>query len=240
MHLVVTRPQPDADRQAALLRSLGHRVTVEPLLRVEFLTTDVDLAGVQAVVVTSRNALRALAETGALPGAAALPVFAVGRATAKLAGDLGFATVTEGSGTGAELARTVAERCDPQSGSILHLAGEQLAADVAGDLEALGFTAIVERVYRTVPAAELSAALCQAVSDGEIDGVLLMSPATARAWGALVTTGGCAEAAASLLYFCLSDAVAAGLSTLNASDIHVAAMPREDDLLALIAREAAH
>lgn len=240
MRLVVTRPQPDADRQAAALRALGHEVTVEPLLHVEFIAADIALDRVQALVVSSRNALRAISETGLLADAVKLPLFAVGGATADLARELGFANTTEGSGSGAALAAVVAAGCDPQAGPILHLAGEQLAADVAGDLEALGFAARVERVYRTVPTEELSAGLRDAIAGRQVDGVLLMSPATARAWASVVIAGGCMDAAASLHYFCLSEAVAAPLGTLGAGAVHVAALPREDDLLALIAREAAH
>jgi uroporphyrinogen-III synthase len=241
MRLVVTRPEPDAERKAETLRGSGHDVLVEPLLWIEYRDVGrLPLEGVQALAVTSRNALRALARNEALARAKRLPLFAVGEATAAMAVALGFETVHEGSGTAGALASLIAEKCRPEAGSIMHLAGERLAGDLKGDLETLGFTAIQPRVYRTVPAPTLSGALRDALARGDIDGVILMSPLTAQTWSALTRDAGLGGEAAKLLHFCLSPAVAEGLAGLDPAQVLVAAAPREDELLALIAREAAH
>ncbi len=63
-----------------------------------------DLDAAQALIVTSRNALRALSAHRHLDKARKLPLFAVGEATAAAARELGFAEVTPGPGTGAGLA----------------------------------------------------------------------------------------------------------------------------------------
>ena len=61
MRLLVTRPEPDALKLRAALEERGHEATVEPLLSVSFDDTDpIDLEGVQALIATSRNGLRAL------------------------------------------------------------------------------------------------------------------------------------------------------------------------------------
>ena len=61
MRLLVTRPEPDALKLRAALEERGHQATVEPLLRVSFEDADaIDLDGVQALIATSRNGLRAL------------------------------------------------------------------------------------------------------------------------------------------------------------------------------------
>ena len=80
MRLLVTRPEPDALKLRAVLEEHGHEATVEPLLSVSFDDADpIDLEGVQALIATSRNALRA-AEVAPLRGEARqLPLFAVGR-----------------------------------------------------------------------------------------------------------------------------------------------------------------
>ena len=63
MRILVTRPQPDADNTARLLRESGHEVIIAPLL--EIVATDIpesfDLTGIQAVLITSANGVRALA-----------------------------------------------------------------------------------------------------------------------------------------------------------------------------------
>ena len=101
MRLLVTRPEPDATRQAEILAAHGHEPVVAPLLLIEPATDVIlDLGGAQALIVTSRNALRALSSHPDLALSLRLPFFAVGEATAKAATDLGFAKVTAGPGTG--------------------------------------------------------------------------------------------------------------------------------------------
>ena len=91
MRVLVTRPEPDATRQAERLAARGHEPVLAPLLAIESATdTPPELEGAQALIVTSRNALRALASHPDLATALQLPLFAVGEATAKAATDLGF------------------------------------------------------------------------------------------------------------------------------------------------------
>ena len=67
MRLLVTRPEPDALKLRAALEERGHEATVEPLLQVSFDDADpIDLDGVQALIATSRNGLRALKSHPAL------------------------------------------------------------------------------------------------------------------------------------------------------------------------------
>ncbi|ODS03449.1 hypothetical protein AUC71_09720 [Methyloceanibacter marginalis] len=83
MRVLVTRPEPDARQEADALRARGYEPVLAPLLDIEFLKgVPLDLDGVQAVVITSRNALRALADHPQREAVAALPLFAVGEATA--------------------------------------------------------------------------------------------------------------------------------------------------------------
>ena len=94
MHLIVTRPQADSDRLKSRLEANGHTASVAPLL-----TIQADTAAVipdspwQAIAMTSANALSALADIGIPEKLKAIPVFAVGPASAGLAGELGFEDV---------------------------------------------------------------------------------------------------------------------------------------------------
>ena len=241
MRLLVTRPEPDASRQAEGLSARGHEVLVHPLMRVEFLDAGrLQMKGVQAILATSRNGLRALARNEALPKAKRKQLFAVGTATAEMAGSLGFSKIFEGAGTADALGALVAEKCTPAKGSLLHLAGERLAADLRGSLERRGFTVQQPTLYRTVPVARLGDEVSGAMRTGGIDGVILMSPQTARIWVELASREGLASEAAKLQYFCLSQAIADGLSRLEPAHIDIAESPREDGLLALITRKTAH
>lgn len=240
MHLLVTRPEPDAIKLRALLEEHGHEATVEPLQSVEFEDAEpIELDGVQALIATSRNALAALAEDPSLPLARDLPLFAVGRATAARARAMGFATVITGAGTAAELAQHIVSVVEPSAGFLLHLAGEQLAGDIKADLEAHGFRVLQPVVYRMVAATRLGAVTLDRLSDGDIDGVILMSPASARIYAGLIAKHGLAPLVRRLTHFCLSPAVAQRLQPLGAVPVEVAAAPRLEEILALIDAVAA-
>lgn len=242
MHLLVTRPRPDADVQAARLRQLGHEATVAPLLEIRF--EDMAAArppdGTQAIIITSRNALRAMEASPALDRIGDLPLFAVGEATAKLARELGFAQVRAGSGTAEALVPVLVEHCDPSGGPLYHPAGEKLAWDLKGALEAKGFEIAQPVVYRAVPVRKLPENAVAAIRRGVIGGVILMSPETARTYVGCIRDAHLEAQARSLACFCLSAGVAAELEPLSCVDVHVPAAMTQDDLLALIGRETAN
>ena len=236
MRLLVTRPEPDAGREAEALAARGHEAVLAPLLKIEF-TRDVplDFAGVQALIVTSRNALRARRE---LPDARKLPLFAVGEATARAARDIGFANVTTGPGTAEELAELIAATLEPKHGPLLHLAGETLAFDLKSRLEAKGFTLCQRVLYRARPAEQLPAQALSLLKSGKVDGAILLSPLTARTFALLIDKHGVVTQGRRLVCYCLSQAVAEVLSVLG-FEVRVAARPREEEVLALVDSEAA-
>ncbi len=239
MRLLVTRPEPDAHRQGEVLAARGHDVVLSPLLAIEAMPeVDLGLDGAQALIATSRNALRALASHPERAAAIRLPLFAVGDATAKEAEGLGFGAVTAAAGTGEMLARLISDTLDPGDGPLVHLAGETVAFDLKSALAAKGFTVKQPVLYRAVAAPALSEEAISRLTAGDIDGVILMSPRTAAIFADLVRRHGAVTQASRLICYCLSAAVAQAVRPLGATTI-VAAEPREEELLALISTEAA-
>ncbi|HEX9702689.1 MAG TPA: uroporphyrinogen-III synthase, partial [Rhodospirillales bacterium] len=126
MRLLITRPKDDAQTLADALAALRIDCLIEPVIEV----ADVDgpppdLSGVQALLVTSANGARAFARRH---GGRALPVLAVGDASAAAARDLGFTSVESARGDVQALAALVRARLAPARGALLHVA----ASDVAG------------------------------------------------------------------------------------------------------------
>ncbi len=240
MHLLVTRPEPDASKQARALMSRGHDVSVEPLLEIEFVDgAEFELGGVQALVATSRNGLRALELMPQLTAARALPLLAVGPASAQSARALGFARVHEGKGTALSLLHVTRSHCPPGRGALLHLAGETLATNLKAVLEECGYCVRQPVLYRAKARSELSESAQAALRSGGLGGVILMSPRTAKIYRGLVAAAGLADALGNVIHFCLSEAVAVALGGGPPPQCRIAESPREDDLLALISREAA-
>jgi uroporphyrinogen-III synthase len=236
MRLLVTRPEPDALRLGAVLEEAGHEAVVEPLLSVSFADGEpIDLDGAQALIATSRNGLRALkASPAALAEARHLPLFAVGKATAAEARALGFEMVVTGAGTGAELVTHIVSALDPAAGLLVHLAGDTLAGDLAGDLEAHGFRVLEPVVYRMVQATSFMDTTVEQLADGEIDGVILLSPRTAAVYAGLVRRHHLVGAVHKMPHFCLSAAVARRLEPLGPVPTRVAETPRLEEVLALV------
>ncbi len=239
MRILVTRPEPDASRQADQLAARGHQPVRAPLLLIEPVAgVPLPLEGAQALLVTSRNALNALATHRQLAEALALPLFAVGEATARAAQGLGFADVTAGPGTGEALARSVSAELQPGQGPLVHLAGETLAFDLKAALASQGFVVRQPVLYRAIAANEFPPDALSLLKAGEIDGAILMSPRTARIFADLLARQDAVTQARSVVCYCLSEAVAEAVKPLGCA-LRVAATPREQDVLALLDSEAA-
>lgn len=227
MHLLVTRPREDAAELSEALRVRGHRVTAEPLLRIEPVPgAEIGGCTYQAILVTSANGVRALEKSNEMPRLSVVPVLAVGQASSAAAMEAGFHNVVSADGDLDDLTRLVRSRCLPEAGPLLYAAGRRVSGDLKGLLEADGYEVERAVLYDAIEAQRISDETHQALERGEIDGVLLYSPRTARIWSRLAPDAG-------ITHFCLSQAVSDALGGLSGPRL-VAARPNQDDLLALI------
>lgn len=233
MRLLVTRPQPDAEATAARLRALGHDVLVEPLLQTEVLPVgaSVDPA---AIVVTSRNGIRALSAWPASKAWHPLPLLAVGPATEAAAVATGFTNVTSAAGDGTALAELVKAEFAPSVGTILYPAAEERSPDLEAALLKSGYAVKTVVAYRMVPSDALSEEVLEAFRSGAIDGVLLYSRRTATTFVSHIDRAGLAGLLQHVRMFALSDNVASILAGREVGGIEVAPLPSEDALLSLV------
>ena len=240
MHVLVTRPEPDSIKLVGLLQKRGHEATAAPLSSFTSLGLDPEaLEGVTGLIATSRNALRALVGSDALADARNLTVFAVGRATADEARRMGFLRVVKGPGTAAGLGPLLSSMVDPAEEMLLHLAGDRLAHDLAGELSEVGIRVDSRVVYRMDPARVLPPRVVSAIAGRSIDAVMLMSPRAASIWTRLVVTHRLEEFAREMLHLCLSEAYASRLAPLGGVGIEAAVRPTLEEMLALIDLAAA-
>jgi uroporphyrinogen-III synthase len=236
VRLLLTRPEPDAQRTAAALRAQGHAVHSAPYLRIEPIAdAKIDDGPWAALLITSANAAHAIAAHDCVTQLRAVPVFTVGQRTAGVASAAGFTNVTSAEGNVGDLARFVAERMRP-AGSLLYLAGEERSGDLPGDLRARGFAVDMTVVYRAVAVSSLPPPAADALTQG-IDGVLHFSRRSAETYVGTAHTAGLLASALKPIHFCLSAQVAAPLTQAGATDVRIALQPAEAALIALI-REA--
>jgi uroporphyrinogen-III synthase len=239
MHVLVTRPEADAAALREQLEMLGHAVTVEPLLRVYPLPIAADaFEGAAGLIATSRNALRALAVSPAVDAARKLPIFTVGSGTMRQAEELGFTRVIAGSGSAADLVRTIVRAARALTGPLAHIRGEEVAFDLREALDAEGIELREVVAYHAIATTGFSPVTRGLLAKGEIDAVTLMSPRTGTVFARLIKAQGLEDAARKVALICLSPAVAATVEPLGPARVEVAESPNSAALLAAVTRVA--
>ena len=235
MRLLVTRPEPDADRTARALRARGRQALVAPLLRTEpILDAPLGAGPWAAIVFTSANAVSALVAHPAKASLLRVPVFTVGARTEEVAHAAAFAEVQSAYGDVAALASLIVARLVDRTKPVLYLAGE----DRAGDLEALlggyGIAVRTVSIYRAIAATRLPEATRYALANDRIDGVLHFSKRSAEAFLAAIEADRLREQGLALRHLCLSAEVAAPLIAAGAERVEVARQPDQQSLLELL------
>jgi uroporphyrinogen-III synthase len=230
MRLLITRPRRDAEAVARVLHDRGIDSLMEPLLKVTNLTVpNFSLDDVQAVLLTSANGARALAQASTRRDVA---VLAVGAATAAAARDAGFTDVEAAGGDVEALGGLAKARLDPHGRPLIHVSGSAVAGDLAGYLSEAEFTVRRTVLYEATPVSALSPTAVAGLNDGAIDGVLLFSPRTAKSFVRLARESSVRLTQVRAL--CLSRAVADQAAAAPWRSIEVAARPDQEALLDLI------
>lgn len=232
MRVVLTRPQEDSERTAAALRAKGYDVLIAPLLRVEPIEPKLTAAW-GGVVITSANAVAAVASNAARDGLIKLPLYAVGKRTADAAREVGFTTIVTAGGDVRDLVRNIVEYRADNKGPLLYLAGEDRSGDLIGDLAVRGIAAEMAVVYRAA-LAPFSAALIEALKNNEVEAVLHFSRRSAESYLAGAKAASVTEPALAVAHYCLSAPIAAPLEAAGAPRVAVAKRPDEAAMVELL------
>ncbi len=231
--VLITRAREQGEQTARELRERGYLTLVDPVFetrRVPFSLPRPET--LQAVLLTSANAAYALGRE--LQG---LPVFTVGRGTARAVRQRGVMDVRAARGDWQSLVERVREELDPRAGKLLHLRGREVRGDIVGELRRDGFECEQVVVYETVPREEIGSRTRHALSRRAVGAVLLYSPRTAATFARLIRDSGLEAGLDGVLCVCLSEAVAEEVTDLANLEIVVA---QERDHTALLECLEAH
>jgi len=211
--VLVLRPEPGASATVARARALGLDAVSIPLFEVEAVAwTAPDPANFDALLLTSANAVRHGGTT--LDVFRALPVHAVGDATAKAARAAGF-TIADSRTGGVD---ALLESLGPEL-RLLHLCGEDRRAPTDAPQAITAVPSYRSRAIDPPPGLERAV--------GAV--VLVHSPRAGQRFAELVEDRGTVAIAA-------ISAAAAEAAGTGWREIHVAVEPNDDTLLALAAR----
>lgn len=235
MQVLVTRPFPDAWDMKAQIEKLGAEAVLAPLIEIVPLDLSLDqFEGASGIIATSLNGLRSLQLSGLVERVKRLQVYCVGEATAKLASELKLPNITAGRGTAADLVPLLTERHKNRTGALVHLAGDHLAFDLKGALNAEGIEVREVPAYKSVAASHLPLDAVSGLKTKRISVVTLMSPRTAEIWTTLAAKHGLQSELNKLVHVCLSQAVADKLLLPPPARVEVAAEPKLEEMIVLI------
>lgn len=231
MRIFVFRPPAEAERTAAALRVHGYEPVPAPLFAVSRLPEPAPEGPFAALVLTSGNAVAALAD---LPASMrSLPVFSVGSRTASKVREAGFAESRSAGGNRDDLIALVRDTL-PVPARVLLIVGRDRHEDVGERLSQAGCEVATWVAYaaEAVPAFPEQAAT--ALREGGVEGALHYSARGARTCLALAREAGVLAPLLDLTHVVLSVDVAAPLIAAGASTVLVAEHPEEAALLAAL------
>lgn len=242
MAILVTRPEPDNQATADVLRARGFVPLLAPVLLFQPLPfRDDETRRYDGVILTSTNALRAIVQQPILQRLRALPVFAVGERTAQAAREASFTDVRSADGDAIALRDLILANWPgkKKGKSLLYLSAAEISRDLGEDLAPHGITVDRMPVYRMTEAIEIPPQISAALAHHEIQAILHYSRRSALAFVKAVRLAGLEISALALPQVCLSELVAAALRDAGATCIVVAEAPNEAaliDALVLTAR----
>ena len=232
MRVLITRPEREATTLATALAQRGHVPVIAPLFHLEILHPPADfasdLAACQAILVSSANGARALAEASEQRGK---PVLAVGDTTASTAEGLGFASVTSASGDAQALAELARTRLDPKAGPLLHVSGVDIAQDFAAALAPHGFEVRRVALYEAREETALPDSARAAIEARALDAALFFSPRASELFARLVQEAGLSTSLSNVTAIAISPAALQPLSALPFKATVAAARPTRQSVL---------
>ena len=227
MKILITRPEEDGKEIAARLAERGHQALVAPLLTPCFHEgPEPDLTGVQAILATSANGIRAFVRRSQRRD---FSVFAVGPQTAEEARKSGFTEVRNADGDAKALA-LAATLWAARRGILLHVCGEDAPGTLAENLTLRGFKVRRLPLYAIEPATSLPEQARIALESRALDAAMFFSPKSARIFGVLAD----GLPTEHMTAFCISPATAQALSPMSFAHVVVAARPNQAAMLALL------
>lgn len=208
MRILVTRPARDASSLLTALAARGHRPIWSPALEMQILDgPPLAVADYQAAVITSANAVRALA---ARNQERMILLLCVGPASANTARDLGFQNVHAADGEGvAGLVEKLTNTLRPDHGAVLYPSAADIAGNLMAEMSAKGFKLDRKIVYKMALAERLSPDAAGALAQDTLDLVTYFSVRSVEGMRSAAENAGLLDRLREIPALCLSPAVAA-------------------------------
>jgi uroporphyrinogen-III synthase len=231
MRILLTRPEADSTSIAKTLAEVGIESIVEPMLVIEMDSQPLDVSRFQAILATSRNGVRSLAE---VTETRHILILAVGMATAETATALGFTRVRNARGDADALVSFATSVLEPSDGPVLFVRGRDSTGDVRSQIEKEGFEIEEAVTYAAFAVPSFTPEAVAALGNGDLDAVALFSTRTAEIFEKLIRMAGLSDKLRELEVYCLSDRIARAIEGLDWRRVVVSPRPDVEALFAML------
>jgi len=154
MHILLTRPLDDCKDLIIKFKSLGHKVSHLPVIKIESLEYEkIDFNDYKGIIFTSANAVKNLDLKNIDKK---ILCFCVGSATEKIVKQNGFQNIFCADGNVNNLKEIILQNFNCNHGSLLYVSGQIISSNLDRDLITEGY--FVKRIvnYNALPIEEIS------------------------------------------------------------------------------------
>ena len=178
MHILLTRPLDDCKDLILRFKSLGHKVSHLPVIKIENVNHDkVNFNEFGGIIFTSANAIKNL-NTSKINKQ--INCFCVGSSTEKEAKQNGFQNIFCADGNVNNLKEVILQNFDKKHGNLIYVSGEIISSNLDKDLISEGYK--VKRIinYSVAPIEEASDEFIRDLKSSIPDMVYVYSENSAR------------------------------------------------------------
>ena len=153
MHILLTRPLDDCKELILRFKSLGHKVSHLPVIKIQNVNYDkVNINEFSGIIFTSANAIKNLNTSDINKK---INCFCVGSSTESAAKQNGFQNIFCAEGNVNNLKEVILQNFDNSSGNLLYVSGEIVSSNLDKDLISEGYK--VKRIinYSVLPVEEI-------------------------------------------------------------------------------------
>ena len=178
MHILLTRPLDDCKDLILRFKSLGHKVSHLPVIKIENVNHDkVNFDEFGGIIFTSANAVKNLNTSNINKQ---INCFCVGSSTEKEAKQNGFQNIYCADGNVNNLKEVILQNFDQKKGNLLYVSGEIISSNLDKDLISEGYK--VKRIinYSVAPIEEASDEFIRDLKSSIPDMVYVYSENSAR------------------------------------------------------------
>ena len=153
MHILLTRPLDDCKELILRFKSLGHKVSHLPVIKIQNVNYDkININEFDGIIFTSANAIKNLNTSDINKK---INCFCVGSSTENVAKQNGFQNIFCAEGNVNNLKEVILQNFDNRSGNLLYVSGEIVSSNLDKDLISEGYK--VRRIinYSVLPVEEI-------------------------------------------------------------------------------------